>query len=75
MVDQTGGASTGSGGAEHGYGDNEGKLRNNAIQRVPEQLEATAKLPGCREGTGKVEAAPATLSRTGAGDDNEAVTA
>ena len=34
-----------SGGAEHGYGDNKGKLRNSSRKRVPEHLGTTRMLP------------------------------
>ena len=75
VVTQNGGEPERSGGTEHGYGDNEGKLRNNAIQRVPEHLWTIEEVPEGREGTGEVGAAPTTLSRTDAGDDNEEATA
>ena len=75
VVTQSGGEPARSGAAKNGDDGNREKLRNNPFKRVPESLWTIEKLPGCREGTVEVEAAPATLSRTGAEDDDTGKTA
>ena len=60
-----------SGGSTYGYGDNTRKLRNKAIQRVPEHLEATREVPGHWRGSKGVGGALAAESRTGAEEEEE----
>ena len=50
-------------------------LRNSPIKRVPVHLWTNEEVPEGREGTGEVEAAPATKLRDGAEEDDAEKTA
>ena len=75
VVTQNGGEPARSGAAKHGGDGNREKLCNNPFKRVPEYLWTIEEVPEGREGTVEVEAAPATKSRTSAGDDDAETTA
>ena len=59
----------------HGDDDNNKGAPQRFNQAVPEHLGTTRELPEGRGGAENVGAAPATLSRTGAEDDDAETTA
>ena len=51
--------------------ESEGKLRNSSLERVPEQLGTTRKLPQRRRGPEEVGAALAAEELAGSGEEGE----